>query len=74
MPYDNIAIFALPANAIAPMAVIRQGSNNDWAAYMANGLGEIQSGSLTRLYKGECDNYGITAAISAVYPHLTFRY
>ena len=75
MAYNNIAVFAFPhVEAFGPMVVVRQGSSNDWAAYYAHGEKDLQSGGLVKLFANECERYGITAAIKAVYPNLTYRH
>lgn len=72
--YDNLMVIALTVPAPHPFVIVRRGgSGKDWAAYYANGIGESQSGSLTRVYASECERFGITATMKAVYPDLYYR-
>lgn len=74
MPYHNIMIIELAVPAPEPFVIVRQGANNDWGAYFAAGIGQSQSGNLIRVFKSECEKYGITAAVNAVFPNLTYRH
>lgn len=72
--YKNIAVVTLTDGNDKLNIVVREGGNNDWAAYYLNrGSDDVQAGDLTKLFRSECDSHGITALVQNNFPSLSFR-